>query len=124
MPTNGGCDRRPGEEAANGYRSGATEHEVGALLALISGGSIDAEECSPGPDGRIAALIAILGLFTAFEVSDLTSRFADISGEDIPVSTSYGAGLWLIGIGVVAAAAGWFRMPWSALGRDTAPAGL
>lgn len=72
----------------------------------------------------LAVLIAVLALFTAFEVTDLTSRFADLSDEEFTVATSYGAGLWLVGAGVIAAAIGWFRMPWGQMkpGRDDAPA--
>jgi len=68
----------------------------------------------------LAVLITVLGLLTAFEVADLTSRFADISGEDSPISTSYGAGLWLVGVGVIVAAAGWVRMPWGHLADEAA----
>ena len=71
----------------------------------------------------LAVLIAVLGLFSAFEVTDLAGRFAEVSDSEFPVSTSYGAGLWLVGIGVVVAAVGWVRMPWAQLQRqDEGPA--
>jgi ABC-type transport system involved in cytochrome c biogenesis permease component len=57
----------------------------------------------------LGALIAVLALLTLFEVLDLAGRLGD-AGETESVRTSYG--LWLVGLGVVAAIVGWVRMPW------------
>lgn len=61
----------------------------------------------------LIAIIGLLGALTVFEVVDLSNRFTDVSDEEFPIATSYGAGLWLVGIGVLVALAGWGRMPWA-----------
>jgi hypothetical protein len=71
----------------------------------------------------LGGVIALLALLTLFEARDLTSRFSDIAAEADVVRTSYGLGFWLVGLGVLVAAVGWFRLPWRSLsmaGRETA----
>ncbi len=66
----------------------------------------------------IAAMLVALGIATTIDVVDISSRFSDRpTDEDFPVIVSIGAGMWLVGIGVIVAAVGWVRMPW----RQMAP---
>lgn len=88
-----------------------------AIAALIALFAFDLVRKVPPNIGRrrwgLGVLIAAAALLTALEVADITSRFADISGEELPVATSYGPGLWLVGIGVLVALVGWGRTPWT-----------
>lgn len=56
--------------------------------------------------------IAVLVVLTLYEVSDLRSRFLEATDESPLIVASYGAGIWLVGLGTAAAAVGWFRMAW------------
>jgi len=58
----------------------------------------------------LGALIAALALLSTFEMLDLAGRLGD-PGETEAVRSSYG--LWLVGLGVLAAIVGWARMPWA-----------
>lgn len=108
--------------------------EGDGMVFLILTGAIVAVTFSftqkvPGSVGvrrwTIAAMLVLLGLGTVIDFVDIASRFSDIQADDdFPVSVSIGAGLWLVGIGVIVATVGWVRMPWAAMnpGRDNAPA--
>lgn len=79
---------------------------LAAVLAII------AYQCRDGA-GRAqkvatAVFVLIMAGLTAYELADLSARFADVDAEF--VSTSYGSGLVLIGAGVVAAGVGWVQM--------------
>jgi hypothetical protein len=67
----------------------------------------------------VVLTIALMGL-TAFEVSDISSRFADATQSSDLIVTSYGAGIWLVGLGTAAIAYAWLRPPWASLRRRAA----
>ncbi|HUR24281.1 MAG TPA: hypothetical protein VMZ73_10455 [Acidimicrobiales bacterium] len=55
-------------------------------------------------------VLGFMGLMVV-EVSDIRSKFAEAAEELDLISTSYGAGLWLIGLGIAAIGYAWLRMP-------------
>lgn len=62
--------------------------------------------------GMAALSLALIGL-TAFEALDLSDRFAAASRESDLIITSYGAGIWLVGLGSLATVVAWLRIPWA-----------
>lgn len=55
-------------------------------------------------------VLAALVVLVAYEVRDISSRFAAAEAESDLVTTSYGSGLFLMGAGILAAGVGWLQM--------------
>jgi hypothetical protein len=89
---------------------------MAAAVALIAG------NLWRGPLGhpkgtRAWMVVLVLGLMglMAMEVIDISSKFAEARESELIVSTSYGAGLWLIGLGIAAIGYAWLRTPWGSM---------
>lgn len=80
-----------------------------ALAAAVALIGAKVYRTAPESPARYRLGMALLSLaliaLTAFEASDLSDRFEDASRESDLISTSYGAGIWLVGLGR-------WRPPW------------
>lgn len=64
--------------------------------------------------GLALVLLVVMAGLLLYEIGDVAARFDAAEASSDLISTSYGSGLVLLGVGILAAFAGWLQMDWSA----------